>query len=470
MALIDRVKGIYNNIPLEALNMCAPFFYAIPVSIRYGHVFDNQRKILASQEKISNTEVEELINKKFLFLVKHCYENVPYYNRLFKEYGLNIESFQDVRDITKIPFLTKNILVEHRDELLADNINKDNLQYITTSGSTGNPVGFFVDQDSTMKEWAYTLHIWKRVGYKPDSSRLVLRGKVFREQKNGKNWQFDALKRELSCNIFDMTDENMEQYCNAIEKYKPEFIHGYMSAIVILCKYIDRRHYELANKFKAILAVSESVLDYQRDYVEKVLKCRVFSFYGHSERLIIAGECEYSNEYHIEPSYGYAEIIDQNEHVIKDDSAGELVATGFCNKGMPMLRYKTGDIANWSIRKNCECGRQTVRLMGVSGRWKQDILVNKFGALVSITAINIHSDIFDRIENYQFYQDTIGQVVMKIIPGNEFNSNDINGIIKMLSEKTQNKIDFNVILVADIVRKKNGKYTIVDQQLKNIFV
>lgn len=68
---------------------------------------------------------------------------------------------------------------------------------------------------------------------------------------HGKNWQWDAFKRELSCNIFDMTEENLALYCNIIEKYKPEFIHGYMSSIMVLCKHIEK--HSLTYRFKAFL-------------------------------------------------------------------------------------------------------------------------------------------------------------------------------------------------------------------------
>lgn len=466
MSIINTVKKYYTNIPLWTTNMVAPFYYCIPQSKRYGQVFNNQIRKLREQDSFGIGEMQERVNNQFLSIVQHAYKNVPYYQRLFKEKDIPINSFKDISDISKIPFLTKELLVKYREELIATNINKESLQYITTSGSTGNPVGFYVDSDSTMKEWAYTIHLWSRIGYRSDSSRLLLRGKTFWAQKNqGRNWQYDALRRELSCNIFDFSEENLEQYCKAIEKYRPDFVHGYMSAVMILCKHIEKRVGSLRHRFKAILAVSENVLSSQREYVERILNARVFSFYGHSERLIMAGECEYSNEYHIEPLYGYAEIVDRNGNVIKDDSIGELVATGFCNKGMPLLRYKTGDMASWSQKNNCKCKRPHIRLKEVHGRWKQDVLVNCDNALISLTAINMHSNIFDKIIRYQFYQDTIGKIVMKILPNRNFGKDDEIKILKQLVEKTQGKIEFQIKLVDEIPIKANGKYSVVEQQL-----
>ncbi|MCM3610391.1 hypothetical protein M4S82_03945 [Planococcus sp. MERTA32b] len=467
MALINEIKKYYTNIPIWVTDCLAPFYYMIPQKKRYGTVFESQLKKLEEVESYSKDQVQNLINKQLILTIKDAYENVPYYKNLFDKKNISISSIKEIKDIQKIPFLTKENLIDNKEELLSRHVDKSKLQYITTSGSTGNPVGFYVDEDSTMKEWAYTLYLWKRVGYRPDSSRLLLRGKTFWAQKNkSKNWQYDALRRELSCNIFDLNNDNLEDYCKAIEKYKPEFIHGYMSATVILCKYIESRPNKLKHQFKAVLAVSENVLDNQREYVEKILNTRVFSFYGHSERLVIAGECEYSTEYHIEPLYGYAEIIDEDGNSINDGSVGELVTTGFCNKGMPMLRYRTGDLASWSNKDDCKCGRPHLRLAKVHGRWKQDVLINSDNAPVSLTAINMHSDVFDKVIRYQFLQEVKGEVVMKILANRDFTNEDYSVILKELDEKTKGKIKYRIDLVDNIPLKPNGKYSIIDQRLK----
>jgi len=466
MSIINSFKKYYSKIPLEVINTFEPLYKFVPISFLYGKTYRNQIRSLKSLENISLEETNNVINIEFLKLVNYAYKNVPYYHTLFDQQNILISSIKSIQDIVKIPFLTKEILIEKREELISTNIDRKKLQYITTSGSTGNPVAFYVDSNSTMKEWAYTVYIWSRVGYTLNSSRLLLRGKTFWAQKHdGKNWQYDKLRKELSCNIFDLSDLNMEEYCLAIEKYKPDFVHGYMSAITIFCKYIEKRGNKLNHHFKAVLAVSENVLKSQRMYVERILETRVFSFYGHSERLVIAGECEFSNEYHIEPTYGYAEIIDSNGIVIKDGRIGELVTTGFCNKGMPMIRYKTGDMASWSSETKCQCGRNHVRLIDVYGRWKQDYLVNQDNSLVSLTAINMHSDVFDKIIKYQFFQEKAGDVIMKIVVNSNFNNSDKKEIIYQLNEKTQNKIRYHIEIVDSIPVNKNGKYSIVDQHI-----
>ena len=89
----------------------------------------------------------------------------------------------------------------------------------------------------------------------------------------------------------------------------------------------------------------------------------------------MAGQCECSECYHVEPLYGYCELIDKNGEVIREEGkTGEIVATGFCNTGMPLIRYKTGDLAEWGFEKMLVVGK-SLQLKGViftSENWMQE--------------------------------------------------------------------------------------------------
>lgn len=466
MRLFNLLKKYYAKIPLSVTNILGYLSNIIPASKRFGKVFEQQFKQLKRDQYATKKEQDIAVDHLFLALIDHAYKHVPYYRELFDKENIRVEDFTGIKDIKYIPFLTRKDLMVNRERLVAQNVDKNTLIYKTTSGTTGNPVGFYLDADTVMKEWAYINHMWTRVGYKANSSRLVLRGAVFREQaQKGKNWQYDALRKELSCNIFDMNVENLKEYCRVIEKYRPEFIHGYMSAIIILAKFIGHNGIELKHKFKGILAISENIIDTQRAYVEEIFGCRVFGFYGHSERLVIAGECEESYAYHVEPSYGYIEIIDENGQVIEDDRVGEIVATGFCNQGMPLIRYRTGDMASWSMQPSCSCGRSHRRLEDIHGRWRQDVLINQDHSFVSLTSLNMHSDVFDQIIRYQYYQDTVGEVVLKLVVTHPLSDHDTKKIMMQLHEKTQEKIAYTIEYVDDLPVKANGKYSMIDQRL-----
>ena len=151
------------------------------------------------------------------------------------------------------------------------------------------------------------------------------------------------------------------------------------------------------------MTISETVTDSIRVYIEKTLNTRVYSFYGHTERAAIAGECEKHTHYHVEPTYGYIEIIDENGNVIEDDRPGEIVTTGFTNEVMPLIRYKTGDIGQWDLETSCECGRYYKMLKRVYGR-TADFLYDYKKQKINFTAIR-EQLIYDfHVLEFQFIQ------------------------------------------------------------------
>lgn len=464
MSIVSKLLNVYGKIPVPILNAFGKIFYCFPVALRFGSVFSNQYKSLCEADKQPKYP-EERINELAVKTIESAYKNVPFYIELAQKHGVNIADIKSVDDITKLPLISKEDILQHGESMIVDSLRKNNLLFVKTSGSTGQPVGFYQDNDILMKEWAYVHYLWKRAGYTPNSSRLVLRGKVFRAMKQKKsNWQWDALRRELSVNIFEMTEENLKIYCQAIEKYKPEFIHGYPSAVRLLCKYIEK--HPIRHQFKAVLAVSETLQEDNREYIERVLEARVYSFYGHSERLLIAGECEYSHEYHIEPLYGYAEIIDAYGKPIEEPGVeGELVATGFLNKAMPLIRYKTGDIAAWSSIGECPCGRRHIRLTGVTGRCGKDVLISAKGAEVSMAALNMHSDVFDHIRIFQYVQEEKGKVIFRYVPTEEFCQKDEEYLLEQLMEKFGNDFDICLRKEKEIALGANGKHRLIVQKI-----
>lgn len=467
MSFANKMLKNYTQIPLWLTNLMAPFYYILPENIRYGSVYRKEMKELRKIDSLSWDEICTERKNSLKKLIAYAYEHVQYYHELFDSIGLLPSDIHDENDLAKIPFLTKEQLVENREKLISDEFDKSSLVFLTTSGSTGAPTGFYVQKESPMREWVYVLHMFREFDYGPKSSKLVMRGKVFWSQRvKNKCWQWDAFKRELSINIFDMTPENMEQYCIAIETYKPDIAFGYMSAMYTLCKYINSRKGGLRHQFKGFMGISESILPEQREFVEKTINARVFSFYGMSERVIIAGECKNSTEYHIEPMYGIAELVDTKGNVITQPGViGELVGTSLLNYAMPLIRYKTGDLSRWSDRDSCECGSKKARLCGVDGRWKHDLLVGNNGVLISMTSINMHSEIFSRIIRYQLRQELAGHVEILAVVDDTFSENDKIELIRQFEEKTHGRISYKLTIVDSIPPKANGKLSLVDQHL-----
>lgn len=448
----------YNRIPQWIPGIIAPFFYLIPSQYRYGKTYRNEIRELERISHLSDEEVYAEKQDSLRKLIAYSYKHVPYYHRLFDTLGISPTEIFDESDLIKIPFLTKEDLVNNFDELVSDEFSINELVHLTTSGSTGVPTAFLVQKESGIRDWAYGNYLFRKFGYCEGVSKLILRGKSFYNQTNGDNYQWDPFKRELSINIFDMKDTSLEEYCRVIEKYKPQYAVGYMSAMYMICAYIKRRGYYLKHKFQGFFAISETITKQQRDLVQEVIGARVFSCYGMSERVIYGSECEDSTKYHIEQLYGIAEIVSESGEVIrKNNIKGELVGTSLLNYAMPLIRYRTGDISSWA---------DSTHINAIEGRKNRDVLINSEGIPISMASLEVHSDIYSYMKRYQFYQDEIGMVKLYVMLFDDINKHiALEKIKQVFTERTMSKICFEVIEVDEIRPKKNGKYSIIDQRM-----
>lgn len=454
--MINIIKHHYEEIPTPILNMIGAVGNQFGYGLRYGKSFSKVYEELRKTEFFSEEELDNIVKEKLIEQIKYAYKYVPYYRENYNEN--DVKTMDSLSDIERFPFIDKEIVKSNEDQFISDKFKKSELIQKKTSGSTGMPLAIYMNKDTTLKEWAFVVHIWERIGFTSKSSRILMREI---EDKNKGICYFDGLKNELRIDISNMTPENMEIYCKAIERYKPDYIHGYPSATLQLCKFIEKRG--IKHQFKGVLPSSEGMSKEEVNYIKRVLNCPCLSFYGHTERLVMAGQCECSECYHVEPLYGYCELIDKNGEVIREEGkTGEIVATGFCNTWMPLIRYKTGDLAEWSLKK-CSCGRNYKLLKKLEGR-TTEYLVDCNNNKISLTAFR-YSFYEQHVNSFQFYQDEPGKVFVRIIPEEDFTELDKRNILKTLEEDCDSQIEFCIEKVKSISKKKSGKRELIIQKL-----
>lgn len=187
-----------------------------------------------------------------------------------------------------------------------------------------------------------------------------------------------------------------------------------------------------------------------------VFGCDVYSFYGQTERLVFAGNAPGLNGFLIDPRYGYSETLD-----------GELVGTGFLNKAMPMLRYRTGDVVKADLTINHKRnGLHSFPLIyEIEGRWHQEMVLGKNGNRISVTALNMHSDLFKNVSRFQFRQQREGELLLEVIPKPDYSNDDSDKICRAFLEKVGNEIDLQVIRIDNISLTNRGKYRFLIQEI-----
>ncbi len=436
---------------------------------KYAKAFRDTSQFLERSQWWTRSELEAYQMQQLTHLLRHAYENVPYYRKVFDEHYIKPGNIQNFDDLRQIPYLTKQMIQENIEELVAGNFSKKKLEYITTGGSTGIPMGFYVEKGVTdAKEKAFMLAQWKRVGFVPGDRSAVLRGTVVRGVGPKKFWQYDPVDKTLIFSSYHMTEETLGEYVRKIREFSPAFIQAYPSAATILASYMKVEKVRPFKSVKAILCGSENLYPWQRELLENAFQCRVYSWYGHAEKAALAGECEKSCYYHIFPEYGFVELVGSDgEAVVNEDEMGEIVATGFNNYAMPLIRYRTMDLAVKSNAK-CDCGRNYPLFKKVEGRL-QELIVTRNGRLISMTAINMHSDVFDNVKQFQFYQEEKGKVVLNLVKRSTYTDRDDARIREELIKKLGRDMDLEIQFKDEILRTRNGKFRFLVQKLPTVF-
>lgn len=461
--VISAIKDIYRSSPSFIQESCRYLLGMVPVPIRFGTAFRRTYALLQKSQYWSRELLERHQLIQLRKLLQHAYENVPYYRQLFKRCNLRPEDIRSLSDLRSLPYLTKDIIRNNLNGLIAKNIPAWRLRMAMTGGTTGAPLAFYVEKEifGTV-EWAFITSMWRRVGYNFGDKSAVLRGNLPRKGI----YEFDPVNHQLILSSYHLTDKNMRLYVKIIRKFKPKFIKAYPSTITILAKFMEQNDMEPFPTVKALLLGSENIYDFQRKLLERVFNCRVFSWYGHGERAVLAGECEYRTYYHVFPEYGVTELIGKDgEPVTEKDDVGEIVATGFINRAMPFIRYRTRDLGVFTDEE-CVCGRKYPLLKRVEGRL-QEVVVTKDGALIPLTALFFaqHLEMFRNIKNIQFIQEEASRIIVRIVKGERYSEKDEREFLQRIRKVTSNRLDPSFEYVEEIPRTKGGKHQYLIQKL-----
>ncbi len=412
-------------------------------------------------------KVEEFQLERLKEMIHYAYKYVPYYQRTFDEIGFRPDEFRTFQDLKKIPFLTKQIIRENREELISTEFPRKYLKVVKTGGTTGMPLEFLLDSRyATLTEMVYLKHMWKRVGYRQRDRCIVLREDNVDGIVEGKKyWKRDLLTNWLVMSAFHLNADTFEVFYRKIQSYKPKFILAFPSNAYLLAKYIKENNLDPFPSLQAVICASENLYDWQRKEMTEIFQARIFSYYGHSEKCILAAECSRSESFEFYPSYGYVELINLDGlECTSENEIGEIIATGFNNFASPFIRYKTDDVGTYTTKRGSD-HPQWFNIKKIEGRI-QDFLIDRD----NVPKTYMHIDrpfwnIREKVYAYQYIQDEPGKVWLHIHSKNGLDQKEI-AKVKETFLNTYLKFDLEIKLVDHIPRSKSGKFRYLVQNIK----
>lgn len=418
----------------------------------------NWINFLKSSENWSTNQIEDYQLSELKRIVQTAYENTNGYHKLFDDHKISPHDIASFEDFRKIPFLEKEMIRDRLDDFTVKTTNR---QYITTSGSTGIPTGLYRTDIAFAKELASKAYQYYRVGWKEGDPQFVFRGIPI---ETDDHIEFIPEFNELRCSSYYLTPKWMEIYRQKAWEYKPKWLRCYPSSGYIFARFLSDTDRDFP-PIDGILCASENLYEYQKQLLSHQFNCRVFSHYGHYEMSVLAGYCEYSDNYHVLPQYGYAELVDNKDNPITNPGEiGQIVGTSFINYATLFIRYHTRDYAVFKGSGCSFCKRPYQIWERIEGR-AQEFILTATGRYISMTAINMHDDIFDNIKEFQFYQNKPGLVSFKYIPALQITDDIVDDMKHRILKKMSYDIKLTMEPVDTIPKSKRGKHTFLIQKL-----
>ncbi len=459
-------KNLWDRLPRAVKTVTGSVFRCIPPAVLLGRRF---RRNLAFVREAQWWPIERAREYQLERLRQICtlaHEKTLFYRHRFQAVGFEPGDLKSLEDLTGLPSTDKTTVIENLDAMRAVPPTAAHVDHVSTGGTSGTPLHFNIGADRSATEYAYLVTSWQRAGYQLGQPMAVLRGRIVPEDRHGLRHECDSVLRHHYYSNFHMTDANMQKYLEHIRGIGACFLHVYPSSAAALARLLLCNDVMRPDNIRGIIAESEIVFPEQRRFVEDVFGCRYFSCYGHTEKLVAAAECEASNDYHVWPTYGFFELLDEKgDSVTEPGKRGEIVGTGFINTVMPFIRYRTGDFATYVGDRCGKCGREHVLIRDVRGHRTQEFLVARDGHAISWTSLNMHDGTFCNVRRFQFFQDTQGHAVLRFVPGDRFDESDRKRMLRNLERKLDSQLDVSLESVPEISASPRGKAIYVDQRL-----
>jgi len=394
------------------------------------------KKYIKNTEFFSTDQFNSLQLRNIKEILQHANNHIPYYRKLFRSVNFDPLKVRTIEDIRVIPFLTKNIYNENRNEIVSNRFPKKFIPKVYTGGTTGQPLLLYRNFGDYGRERAYTEYAYEMAGIDNRARKVYLRGKV--DDENGIFHKISDFGNTLYLSSHNMKDEQLDKYVELIRQFKPKLLYTLPSVAMILAEYLQRKRIPAFESIKWLFLPSENLYEFQRKVIEEVFKSIIGTFYGHAEHAVFAIKCKNCDMYHVLPQYGYFELIDEKNQLIKEPGKiGQIVGTSFTNNISPLIRYKTGDYASYSDRE-CVCGKNYTILEELRGR-EQFLAIDKNNAKISIgpeLLCTIHDRSYRKIKRFWIEQFKAGDLEIYLEINKSTKFEDASYLFKNFFQKT----------------------------------
>lgn len=413
-----------------------------------SHIPYRYRPGLSNVYKEREVEIDhlELTNvkqrKSFAFerlksIAVYASQHIPFYTELYRANDVQPDKFRSFADLCNLPIITKEDLQSVALDERSCRTKGSSL--VNTGGSTGKPLELYIEPTSVGHEWAHMHRIWGQLGFKQSHVRIVFGGRA-----NIRNIvQYDSARHQINVDLYSGWQTIADRLLQVYTKYSPKYLHGYPSSIFDFVIWLDENCHPLLpvlrQNIDGMFLGSEYPSPALRADVEALLECRSVSWYGHTERAVLAYEKETAGVYYPFLSYGFAESPEK----------GRLICSSYYNWASPLIRYDTGDLIYPEVNEDL------LTSFKISEGRVGDFILDRLGNKIFLTGLIFgrHHSLFDLAKHIQIHQADKGSALVLVVPRGTLSVEQAAASF----DSSNVQVDFSFKIIPDAVRTKAGK-------------
>jgi phenylacetate-CoA ligase len=364
------------------------------------------RTTLRKMEGWSTERRKDWIFRRLHQVLVQANEGIPFYREKFRRAGFDPGSqFKSLADLPRVPILTKDEVRAHWGQMVDSRFVRGSV-LAHTSGTTGQPMTMRLNEYYVAFDYACMFRHWAKAGYGFRSRYAAIRSYVPDEAEDPL-WSYNWWQNTLYMSAYHLKPSNATDYLDALVRFRPEYLRGYVSSINILAEMAYSRRHEF-DFVRGIFTASETLSEFERANVERTFGKKLWDWYGMTEPAVVITERVDHNGMEVDWEYGFPEF-EHGDGLGADER--RLLATSLHNPAMPFIRYDTQDIAR--VDDGLDAAGLYPRVRAMVGRKDECLVTPDGGRLPSLNFYSLLQTYTD-ILRFQFVQTDSGHVTLKL--------------------------------------------------------
>ncbi|HVM03284.1 MAG TPA: hypothetical protein VM263_11495 [Acidimicrobiales bacterium] len=449
---------VYRRSPVPVQNVLTTAFGVRERALRYGGRFPQYARELSESQWWPAEDLRRAQDRRLCDLVEFCVSRVPYYRDLFARLGLAGDAIRTVAHLDRLPLLDKET-VRAEPERFVPEPPPERLIPSTTGGTTGTPLRYFVTPSAIQFNYAtYETRFRAWAGASFGQRLASINGQVVVpiSQEGPPFWRRNLAFNQLYLSAYHLSPANLPAYVDRLRRFDPEVVVGYVSTVHALARHLLDRGLVGAVRPRAVMVSSETLFPWLRADIEAAFGCRAFDGYSLGELTAFISECP-SGVLHVSPEYGVVELVDVGGET-------EIVATGLFNRGMPLLRYRTGDRVETGPEEPCPCGRQLPRTGPIVGRVDEWVTLPD-GRRIGPAALSLAFQAIRGLRQAQVVQDSPARLTVRLATAPPFGPEEERQLRVELERRLGAGLTLGFERVDEIPRTPAGKHRLIVHRL-----